>query len=236
MSQTRIQPENQGRPKFFYGYLVVLASFLIMVPYSGARSAFGVFFNPMASEFGWSSAALSTAFSISIIMDGLLGIVMGQFADRVGPRIVLTIAGLLGSGYFLMSYVTTIWQMYLAYGLIVGIGMGGVFVPLATSVARWFITRRSVMTGIVMAGMGIGQLFTPPIANWLILTFSWESSFVILSVAIFTIVISAQFLRKSPAEVGQVPYRRSNTETLRRSESRSYTLKEARHDWWFNFF
>jgi MFS family permease len=240
VSRTDIQLHNLTKRRFFYGYYIVLASFFIMVAYSGARSAFGIFFNPMAGEFDWSATALSTAFSISIIMDGLLGIFMGRFADRVGPRIVLTVAGLLMAlGFFLMSRVTSIWQMYLAYGLLVGTGMGGVFVPLITSLARWFIARRSTMNGIVLAGMGIGQLITPPIANWLILTVDWERSFVILSIAIFTIAIFAQLLRKSPAEVGQKPYNRPTSSQFRLDpESRNYTLKEASRTigFWVVFF
>ncbi len=92
---------NSSRSTIFYGYYIVVFSFLIMIAYSAARSAFGIFFTPMASQFGWSAAALSTAFSISIIMDGFLGIFMGRFADRIGPRVVLTIAGILMAlGYF----------------------------------------------------------------------------------------------------------------------------------------
>ena len=60
-----------------------------------------------------------------------------------------------------MSQISALWQLYLFYGVIVGIGMSGIAVPQMSSVARWFVTRRSMMTGIVMAGMGIGGLIAP---------------------------------------------------------------------------
>ena len=61
-----------------------------------------------------------------------------------------------------MSQLSVIWQLYLFYGAIVGAGMGGSFTPLMSTVARWFMGRRSTMTGIVVAGTGIGALIGPP--------------------------------------------------------------------------
>ncbi|MCR4394195.1 MAG: MFS transporter, partial [Dehalococcoidales bacterium] len=126
MPVTQSRKTNSAKSGFFYGYIIVASAFLILIAYSGARSAFGVFFNPMAAQFGWSAAALSTAFSISIIMDGSFGIVLGQLTDKIGPRLVLTLSGIfIGVGYLLLSRVSGIWQMYLLYGVVVGIGMGG---------------------------------------------------------------------------------------------------------------
>jgi MFS family permease len=62
-----------------------------------------------------------------------------------------------------MSQTSALWQLYLFYGLIIGIGMSGIWVPLMSTVARWFNKKRSLMTGIVIAGAGIGQLIAPPI-------------------------------------------------------------------------
>jgi len=231
MPVTQSRKTNPAKPGFFYGYIIVASAFLILIAYSGARSAFGVFFNPMAAQFGWSAAALSTAFSISIIMDGSFGIVLGQLTDKIGPRMVLTLSGIfIGVGYLLLSTVSSIWQMYLLYGVVVGIGMGGGFVPIITSISRWFISRRSMMNGIVLSGVGIGMLVTPPIANWLIARYHWSQSYIILGTAVFLImVISAQFLRRDPSQVGQSPYNnaRDSIQQAAAVENRDYSLKEA---------
>jgi len=141
-------------------------------------------------------------------MEGLLGIVMGWLNDKLGPRVVMTLCGfLLGIGYLLMSQVNAIWQIYLFYGVLVGIGMSGVFVPLASTIARWFVKRRSMMTGIVMVGMGIGGFIGPPVASQLISACEWRISYVIVGGLVLVVVILvAQLLRRDPSQKGQVPY------------------------------
>ena len=131
--------ENK-QPKIFYGYIVVAASFLIYMVMWGTYYTFGIFFKPFLVEFGWTRAMTSGAYSLSLILHGLLGIVAGKLTDRFGPRVVVTACGLLlGSGYLLMSQVSAIWQLYLFYGVIIGIGISGGFIPLVSTVARWFV-------------------------------------------------------------------------------------------------
>ena len=195
-------------PGVFYGYTVVVAAFCIMVASWGTGYAFGVFFKPVLTEFGWTRVMTSGAFSLSMVIQGLIGIVMGGLTDRLGPRIVLTLCGfLIGLGYVLMSQITAVWQLYLFYGVIIGGGMSGIIVPLVSTVARWFTLRRGLMTGIVVAGIGIGVLFGPPAANWLISTYDWRMSYLILSgVVLVVIVLAAQFLKRDPAKMRQRPY------------------------------
>ena len=93
------------------------------------------------------------------------------------------------------------------YGVIVGIGMGGSFIPLISTVARWFVNRRGVMTGIVASSTGAGALIGPPVANLLISRYNWRLSYLLLGGIVFAvIVLSAQILRRDPAQVGQVAY------------------------------
>lgn len=198
----------ETKPGFFYGYIVVITTLIIMMVSWGVYFTFGVFFKPVLNEFGWDRAVISGAFSLSMIMQGVLGIVMGALADRIGPRIVLTLAGvIMGLGYILTSQVSEAWHFYLLQGVIVGIGIGGTIVPVNATIARWFAARRSMMTGIVLAGTGIGQLIVVPVANWLITVYDWRLTYIIVGSAILiVVVIGAQFVRRDPAEMGLVPY------------------------------
>jgi len=172
----------------------------------------------------------SGAFSLAAVLRGLAAIVVGDLTDRFGPRVVVTICGLfLGLGYLLMSQATAIWQLYLFYGVLTGIGMSGPGVPLLTTIARWFITRRGLMTGIVFAGIGLGTVIVPPVANYLISSYDWRTSYLILGGSILALnSLAAQFLRFDPAQIGQVPLG-SRTENGQHSvmETRAFTLKEA---------
>ncbi|MFC1993096.1 MFS transporter [Chloroflexota bacterium] len=193
---------------------MVTCAFIIMVAMYGVYFVFGVFFKPVLTEFGWTRTITSGAASLSTIIYGLLGIVMGGLTDRFGPRMVITFCGcLLGLGYLLMSQTSTIWQLYLFYGVIIGMGMSGGFTPLMATVSRWFDERRGMMTGIVQAGLGAGTLIGAPVANLLISTYDWRKAYIILgSTVLVVVVLAAQFLRRDPSRVGQVPYVRNRQE------------------------
>lgn len=188
----------RGRPRFDYGWIVVIASSVVMLMSYGIYVTYGLFMNPLVEEFGWSRAAISGAYTLSSVIQGTVGILAGVWTDKVGARVVVTISGVLfGSGYVLMSWADNIWGLYLFFGVLTGIGMSGLWVPPLSTVARWFTKRRSLATGIVLSGMTIGQIVAPPIISRLIIAFGWRRSFLIPGIAaMVVIVVGAQFLRK----------------------------------------
>ena len=108
--RSKTQPESE--PGLFYGYVVVACAFFCMMIIFGLYVTFGVFFKPILSEFGWTRAATSGAFSLSMIVHGFLGIFMGGINDRFGPRFVLALSGFLfGLGFILVSQTSTLWQL-----------------------------------------------------------------------------------------------------------------------------
>jgi MFS family permease len=99
--------------------------------------------------------------------------------------------------------------LYLIYAVLIGAGVSGGSVPLMSTVARWFRARRGMMTGVVMAGVGVGTMAVPPFADWLIRTLSWRSSFVVVGLLLMVVIpIAGQFLKRDPAANGAVPARR----------------------------
>jgi MFS family permease len=227
----RQDPQSPGAgPRFFYGYIVVGAALLIMAIMWGAYNSFGIFFEPVLTDFGWTSAIISGGFSLSWIVQGVLGIVMGRLNDRLGPRVVLAISGfLVGLGYLLMSQVGAVWQLYLFYGVIIGAGMGGSWVPIVSTIARWFAKRRSLMTGIVLSGVSIGTLVGAPVANRLISAYGWRMSYIIMGgIVLGVVVLAAQFLRRDPTQARQKSYSGSEGQKQEPvSETHSFFLREA---------
>jgi len=214
-SQKNNQPLESGSG-FFYGYFVVGASLLIMSTMWAVYYAFGVFFKPVLNEFGWTKAMTSGAFSLASIMNGLLTVAVGGLTDKFGPRMVMTVCGLfLGLGFMLMSQISDVFHLYLFYGIFVGAGMSGSFIPLTSTVTRWFFKRRGLMTGIVVAGSGIGALIGPPVASRLIAIYGWRMSYAILGgITLLTVVLSAQLIKRDPTQVGQVPYGENQIEQV----------------------
>lgn len=214
------------REGFYYGYVIAGLAFLLMVVMWGPYYSFGIFFNPLLAEFGLTRAQVSGVFSLSFLLSGILGMGTGKLNDRFGPRVILSVLSVfLGLGYFLMSRVGAIWQLYLAYGIILAIGMSAGFVPLSSVVARWFKRSRGLMTGVVVSGVGAGTLIMPPVANWLITRYDWRTAFIIIGVVVFAgTLIGAQFLRREP---DQLPSSQNMGKKSARAEVHALSLPAA---------
>lgn len=189
---------------FFYSYVIVAACFSIQAIGVGTYISYGVFFNQLSSEFGWSRATISGASSAAFFLMGLLGIFVGRLNDRIGPRKVMTVtSSFFGLGLLLMSRLDAVWQLYLFYGVIFGIGLSSIDVIALSTTARWFVNKRGVMTGIVKVGTGMGQLMIPLAASMLIKSYGWRTSYLIIGVAGFLLLVSiTQLLRRDPSQMG----------------------------------
>ena len=133
----------QQKTKYFYGYNIVAAGFIIQAVCIGAMFTYGVFFKEFQAEFGWSRAAISGASSLAFLTMGLVGVIAGKMNDWIGPKVIIVMSGIsLGIGYLLMSGLQALWQLYLIYGILVGIGFSTHDVITLSTVARWFIRRR----------------------------------------------------------------------------------------------
>jgi MFS family permease len=167
---------------------------------------------------------------MAFFLSGLLGIFVGRINDRIGPRKMMTATGIsFGLGLMLMSRLDTIWQAYLFYGVIFGIGMSSVDVIALSTTARWFVRNRGRITGIVKVGTGAGQFIIPFIASSLIMHCGWRTSYLMIGGAGLVLLVSiAQLLKRDPGQLGLVPD--SGRETSGDppvSEGRGFSLREA---------
>ena len=193
--------------KYLYGHVIAASCFCIQAVGIGTYLSYGVLFNPLIDEFGWSRASISGAASMAFLLMGFLGIGVGKLNDRIGPRILMTVSGVFfGLGYFLMSRLEAIWQLYLFFGVIFGIGLSTIDVIALSTIARWFVRKRGIVTGIVKVGTGFGQMVIPFLASVLIIRYGWRSSCVIIGVAMLIILVAiAQLLRRDPGQMGLAP-------------------------------
>jgi len=192
---------------YYYGHVIVAACFGIQAIGIGTYVSYGVFFNSLASEFGWSRAVISSASSIAFFLMGLFGIFVGRLNDKIGPRNVMAVTGLLfGLGHLFMSGLGAVWQLYLFYGIIIGIGLSSIDVIALSTTARWFVKKRGIMTGIVKVGTGAGQFIIPLVASMLITSYGWRTSYIIIGVGVLISLFAiAQFLRRDPSQISPLP-------------------------------
>ena len=214
-----------------YGYIIFAACFTIQAVGIGSYVAYGVFFNALMSEFQWSRATISGASSLAFFMMGFVGMLIGRLNDRYGPRLLMSFTSLFfGAGLMLMSQVTSVLQLYIFYGVLLGIGLSSIDVIALTTIARWFSLRRGAMTGLVKVGTGAGQFTIPLIASFLIGVAGWRHTFLILGVTASVILFCvAQLLKRDPHDY-HPPGRkdRSSNQPRREFDSTSLTFEKAR--------
>lgn len=187
----------------------------------GSLYAWSVFVLPLEREFGWTRAQTSWTFTIAIVAFAATFVVAGRLQDRRGPRVCgLLGASLVGGGFILASFTTSLVSLYLFIGLIVGIGNGfGYAAPIPVA-SKWFPDKRGLVVGLMVGGYGAGSAIFGPVANALIVRFGWRTTFQELGVLFLAMgLIGASLLRNPPAGYqvpGWTPQRRDAAAAGRR--------------------
>jgi MFS transporter, OFA family, oxalate/formate antiporter len=168
-------------PRIFHGWLVVAGAFAVTFMGFGCAYTFSAFVESLQRDFGASRGSVSLVFSAAGFLYFGLGIVSGPLADRWGSR-RLAVAGtiLIGLGLVAASMARSLTEIYVAYGLGVGLGVGASYVPVLGAVQRWFVRRRGFASGLAVSGIGVGTLAMPPLASFLIEAQGWRNAYLIL--------------------------------------------------------
>ncbi|KVN13073.1 MFS transporter [Burkholderia stagnalis] len=172
-----------GAPRLFYGWYVVAAAFAVTFVGFGSAYTFSAFVESLQRDFAASRGQISLVFSLAGCLYFGFGVVSGPLADRLGSR-PLAVAGMLltAAGLAAAGAARTLMQVYVAYGLGVGLGVGCAYVPAVGAVQRWFVRRRGFASGLAVAGIGVGTLVMPPLASALIAHVGWRGAYFTLAV------------------------------------------------------
>lgn len=174
----------------------LVASVVAMVMIANLQYAWTMFVKPIQQATGWSLVDIQYGFTLFIIFETWIMPVEGWLIDRMGPRIFLTIAGVLcGIGWSSLAYVTSIPQLYVFYS-IAGVGAAFVYSGSIATALKWFPDKRGLASGIIAAGFGAGSALFIPVIRYLIDTQSYQQAFLWTGVVQgVVIIIAAQFLR-----------------------------------------
>jgi OFA family oxalate/formate antiporter-like MFS transporter len=167
--------------RVFYGWFVVAAAFAVTFVGFGSAYTFSAFVESLQKDFAASRGSVSLVFSLAGFLYFGLGIVSGPLADRWGSRRLAVIGMLLtGGGLAIASTAHSLAEVYAAYGLGVGLGVGCSYVPVVGAVQRWFLRRRGFASGLAVSGIGVGTLVMPPLAALLIDALGWRTAYLVL--------------------------------------------------------
>jgi sugar phosphate permease len=192
-----------------YAWIVAAVTFVALMGAAGFRATPALLIVPLEDEFGWNRAVISVAVSINLILFGLTGPFAAALMDRFGLRVV-TVGALItvATGALLTTVMTEAWQLYLLWGVVVGLGTGCMASVLAATVAnRWFVQRRGIVLGALTAAGATGQLIFLPGLGWLAQSSGWRYAAIAVGVAALAVVpVVAIFLRNRPHDLGLRAY------------------------------
>ena len=195
--------------RLHYAWVVVAVMFVVILASVGVRATPSVLIVPLKQAFGWNTAVISGAVALNILLFGLVGPFAAGLIQTIGlKRTVLVSMLLLVAGAASSAFVTEIWQLYLTWGVLVGLGSGAGMVGLATAVAnRWFEHRRGLVVGLLTASNASGQLVFLPLLASLVVSHGWTiAPLVVAGVILALIPIVLLMLPESPASIGLAPF------------------------------
>ena len=194
---------------FYYGWFVLSLCFLTTLTSAGVRSSPSVLIHPLEAEFGWSRALIASAISMNLLLFGVASPISGWLIDRYGPRkVMLGSLGFLIVGVSGTMAMNQFWQFFLVWGVIVGLGAGGVGSVLTATVGnRWFVARRGLALGILGSASSTGQIIFLPLFMAMITYAGWRmGSMALIVVALILLPLIYLFMRDDPSEIGLEPY------------------------------
>jgi OFA family oxalate/formate antiporter-like MFS transporter len=173
----------------------------------GSLYAWSVFVAPLEKEFGWKRADTSSVFGWAVVVFAISFILAGRLQDKIGPFAVsLTGCILLTAGFLLCSQTSSLTYLIICFGVVVGIGNGFGYATPIPVMAKWFPDKRGLAVGLAVAGYGGGSAIFGPMANlWLIPTYGWRATFVVLGVVFFVMTFVGAMLLKNPPAGYSVP-------------------------------
>ncbi|WCN39714.1 MFS transporter [Aneurinibacillus uraniidurans] len=184
-------------------------AFVTMLVAAGIRSVPGVVMVPLEQEFGWERSSISLAVAINLILYGVSGPFVAALMERFGvKKMMLGALVLLAGGTGLTTFVTSVWQLQLLWGIIIGLGSGVILTVLSATIAnRWFVKHKGLVIGLLMASTATGQLAFLPLLAYLVSSSTWRTAmWTVAGAGMIMIPVVALLMKDSPADKGLTAY------------------------------
>lgn len=193
-----------------YGFIIVACCCLMMGVNVGLSfSCAGIFYRPVSEALGVSVGEFGIYMSIMYITSTLALPMAGRMIERMSARLLFTCSSaLMGLTFLFMGFSSSLWEFYLAGGVL-GITLAFLlYLSFPTLVNRWFHTKVGLMIGLCSAASGIGGMIFNPFAGWMITAWGWRWAYAAFGIIILAVVspLLAWLLRDRPADKGLLPY------------------------------
>ncbi|MCP4259743.1 MAG: OFA family MFS transporter [Planctomycetes bacterium] len=196
---TAAQPEFKN-----YGWRVVFAGMGVNLAL-GILYTWSVISKHVPEDWGWNENDKSLPYMIACLIFSLIMIPAGRMQDKIGPRLVATMGGILvGLGFIVASMTTSLMVFVIGFGVLAGAGIGFGYASATPPAVKWFPPAKTgLIVGIVVSGFGLASVYAAPLSRWLIIAFDFRKAILILGIGFLVVVVSLAQLLKSPHKVLQ---------------------------------
>lgn len=193
----------------FYGWINMGVMFFFNIVFMMMMLSFALFLPSWVDEFSWSRGDMSLAQAVALILTGLAAPMVGIFIMKKGVKMAMILGNLICvAGLIMVSYQQHIWQLFLGYGVLIGLGMSlGGMLAMMTVINNWFIMKRPLALSLSMAAIGFGAVLFNPLLMMLINSIGWRNTYLLIAAAafLFCVITPALLLVNKPEDLGQVP-------------------------------
>ena len=177
--------------------------------FAGILYAWSILKSPLSDEFGWSTSELALNFTLAMSFFCIGGLLGAKISGLAGHRVAILTAGILSaSGFILTATINTssVWVLYVTYGLLAGLGIGIAYNVVIATVSAWFPDKKGLCSGCLMMGFGASALILGNVASSMFKsTLGWRKTYVILGCAICVVLALVAFILKKPDANAALP-------------------------------
>ena len=201
----------QTQRRFDYSYIILASGFTVLFFNSGTRMAFGLVLKPMSEDMDISRSALSSVFTVFMLVSALTMPIVGRLIDRHSIRLIIAAGTVVGTtAIILMGQINSSWQLFVLYGMVFAIGHAASSIaPISVLMSRWFPERRGMAASVAISGNGIGQLVIIVLMASFLDSLGWRTSYAILGAvnAVVVLPMTLAVMRSHPPRIPTVTMR-----------------------------
>ena len=215
------------------GWLVTIAGTAALLAL-GVLYSWSVFKANIPAEWGWLEAQKSLPYSVACVVFSIMTFVGARLLVRFSPRLIVSAGGVLaGLGVIISSFSSSPWIFTLAFGVVLGSGLGFVYASAGPTAIKWFSSSKTgLISGIVVAGFGMGSVWVAPLARSLMASYGLQTTMFYLGIGMLVAVVGfAQLLKNPPDDF--VPEGDEQLQTVSKNSSKDFSIQETVHTWQF---
>ncbi len=219
------QNKNRGWIVTFAGTGINLA---LGVLYAWSVVRAGIEAQVKAGNWDWAETSLNDPYAVAVLVFAFVMVPAGRMVDKLGPRLTSTLGGILvGIGFMVASFSSSIWAWILGFGVLAGGGIGMAYAAATPAAVKWFPPKRTgLIAGLVVAGFGLASAYIAPLATFMQHQFGITQTMLYLGIAFLVVVVAlSQFLVVPPE--GYIPGGSSQQPTPQQAAA----AEKAEYNW-----